>query len=77
MTAYIIISLSAVMLHVMLEHIKIDFKQKQAYFDQYVEDMLMIRSRLRLATSVQEVEQIHSDAIMIGRSYDLWVESRL
>lgn len=73
----IIIGLSWTLVHVLLEHMKLDIEQDKDYFDQYVEDMRLIRSRLWQATSAQEVEQVHFDAIMIGRSYDLWAESRL
>lgn len=72
----IIIGLSWTLVHVLLEHMKLDIEQDKDYFDQYLEDMRMIRSRLWQATSAQEVEQIHLEIIKIRRSYDLWVESR-
>lgn len=77
MTSLILIWSVMIVCHVLLEHTKLDLEQEQYYFDQYLGDMRMIRSRLRQATSPQEVEQIRLEAIKIGRSYDLWVESRL
>lgn len=77
MTSLIVIWSALIVCHVLIEHMKLDLEQEQYYFDQYLEDMRMIRSRLRQATSPQEMEQIHLEAIKIHRSYDLWVESRL
>lgn len=76
MTSLILIWSALIVCHVLLEHMTLGLRQEHAYFLQYLEDMRLTRSRLLYATSLQEVEQIYLEMAMIGRSYDLWVESR-
>lgn len=61
---------------ILLEYTKLDSSQKRHYLKQYDEECRLVRSRIRMAKTQDELVRAVYEYKAINDAYEMWVDSR-